>query len=355
MHLRRPRPAGPLAGVAATVAVALMASACAYPSGTAAHATSTAEVRIGYLPNVTHAPAIVGLQEGLFAAALPPNTSLTAHAASAGPELIEALWSGAIDVAYLGPSPTVNAHVRSEGSSLRIVAGATSGGAALVTRPDLRKPEDLRGRVLATPGLGNTQDIALRSWLADHGLATSLHGGGDVSIRPQPPAQILETFREGHIDGAWVPEPWAIRLVQEAGGRVLLEERDLWPATGGEHVTTHVIVATSFLEAHPHLVEAVLEAHLDALARLQSGDPGLSQVVADGISAVTGSRPSLEITAAALDRLTFTADPIAESLQGAADDAVALGLLDAADLTGIYELTLLNRLLRRAGQAEVAP
>ncbi|HEX6014842.1 MAG TPA: ABC transporter substrate-binding protein, partial [Geminicoccaceae bacterium] len=202
------------------------------------------ELRLGYFANLTHAPALIGVQEGLFAEEL-GDTTLTTQVFNAGPDVVEAIFAGALDASYIGPSPTINAYGQSEGDAVRIIAGAASGGAQLVVREGIESPDDLKGTTLATPQLGNTQDVALRTWLTEEGLENSIEGGGDVTIAPTPNADTLNLFKAGEIDGAWLPEPWASRLVIEAGASVLVDERDLWP--DGEFVTTHLIVRTEFL------------------------------------------------------------------------------------------------------------
>ncbi len=210
-------------------------------------------LRLGYFPNVTHAPAIVGIENGILAEALGSGVVLEPHAFNAGPEVVEAIFNGALDASYIGPNPAINAFAQSDGQAIRIVSGTTSGGAALIVRDDITSPDQLAGTVLATPQLGNTQDVALRAWLLEQGYETDLEGGGDVSITPQANADALNAFIAGDIDGAWVPEPWSTRMVEEGGGRVLVNEADLWP--DGDFVTTHLIVATEFLEEHPDVVK----------------------------------------------------------------------------------------------------
>ena len=218
-------------------------------------------LRLGYFPNITHAAALVGVRDGSFAREL-GATKLETFTFNAGPAAIEALLSGSLDASYIGPNPAINAFVRSRGEAVRIVAGATSGGAFLVVRPDITSPADLRGQQLASPQLGGTQDVALRTWLASQGLATDTAGGGDVSVVPQENAQTLERFRDGALAGAWVPEPWASRLVIEGGGKVLVDERELWP--GKQYTTTVLLVRREFLERHPDRVDALVRGHVEA-------------------------------------------------------------------------------------------
>jgi NitT/TauT family transport system substrate-binding protein len=309
-------------------------------------------VRIGYFANLTHAPAIVALEQGYLAEALGPEARIDARTFNAGPEAVAAIFSDALDVVYIGPSPAINAFAQSGGEAIRIVAGATSGGAALVVAPSIAAPARLAGAKLATPQLGNTQDVALRSWLLRQGLSANLEGGGDVSILPQPNAQTLETFRTGEIQGAWVPEPWASRLVLEGGGSVLVDERTLWP--DGRFVTTHVVVRTAFLREQPDRVARLLEAHVRAVDFLNAESARARGIVNAAIARITGKALPEAVIERAWESLTFTVDPIADSLRRCAEDATAVGLLDAVDLDGIYDLEPLNALLGAAGRPRVA-
>jgi NitT/TauT family transport system substrate-binding protein len=308
-------------------------------------------VRLGYFPNVTHAPAVLGDVEGYFQKEL-GSTRLTTSTFNAGTDAVEALFSGAIDMAFMGPNPAINAFAQSDGAAVRIVAGCTSGGAALVVRQGIEKAADLRGAKLATPSLGNTQDVALRAWLATQGLSTTLEGGGDVSVLPQSNAQTLETFRSGDIDGAWVPEPWATRLVLEGGGHVLVDERDLWP--GGQFVTTHLVVSTAFLQKHPDQVRAILRGLVTAVDFANQHPQEAQAAVNAQLEKLTGKALPTEVITTAWGNLAFTLDPVASSLKKSADDAVAVGLLKPVDLGGIYDLSLLNAILKEEGRPEVA-
>ena len=308
-------------------------------------------VRLGYFPNMTHATAIVGIEEGLLADALGSDVTLTAQAFNAGPDVIEAIFNGALDASYIGPNPAINGYIRSNGEAIRIIAGATSGGAALVVREGIASADDLAGTTLATPQLGNTQDVALRAWLAEAGLETDLEGGGDVSIAPQANGQTLEAFVAGEIDGAWVPEPWATRMVNEGGGTVLVDEADLWP--DGEFVTTHLIVATEFLEEHPDVVKRLLIGHVAANDFVNDQRDEAQAVVGTALAELTGSELPEGTLAEAWEHLAFTVDPISTSLVESANHQLEMGLIDSADLDGIYELSLLNEVLREAGRPEV--
>lgn len=308
-------------------------------------------VRLGVFPNVTHAPGLVGIEGGHLEEALGEDTDLTVSYFNAGGEAIEAIFSGALDVTFIGPNPAINGFSQSDGEAVRIIAGSTSGGAALIVREGIDSPEDLEGTTLSSPALGNTQDVAMRAWLGELGYETDQTGTGDVSIRPLANPDILAALLAGEIDGAWVPEPWATRLVTEGGGHLLLDEADLWP--DGQFVTTHLLARTEFLQEHPGVVESLIEGHLAALDAI-ADDPEAAQVTTlDAIEAISGTRLPEDVVAAAWANLTFTHDPIASSLAKSAEDATEAGLLDPVDLDGIYDLEILNRLLEGRGAAAV--
>ena len=342
-------------GLSGLVLLLVLAACNATTPGTGGDASAAAdpvELRLGYFPNVTHASAIVGIEHGETEAALGDNVTLTTQFFNAGTDAVEALFSEAIDATFIGPNPAINAFAQSNGQAVRIIAGAASGGASLVVNEAITSPEDLAGARLATPSLGNTQDVALRAWLADEGYATDLEGGGDVSVMPQANGDALQAFIQGDIDGAWVPEPWATRMIEEGNGHVLVDEHDLWP--NGEFVTTHLIVATSFLEEHPDVVKQLLEGHLAATQFVNDNPEEAQQIVGDTIKELTDTELPEGTLAAAWENLTFTVDPIASSLTTSAENAVEIGLLDPVDLDGIYDLTLLNEVLSAAGEPEVA-
>ena len=318
---------------------------------TAPPSTEPVTLRLGYFPNVTHAPAIVGVDEGIFEEALADNVTLQTSTFNAGPAAVEALFAEALDATFIGPNPAINAYAQSKGEAIRIISGATSGGAFLVVREGITTSADLEGTKIATPQLGNTQDVALRAWLKGEGLSADLQGGGDVSVVPQENAQSLETFVAGEIDGACVPEPWATRFIQEAGAKVLVDERDLWPE--GEYVTTHLIVRTEFLNDHPDVIEQLITGEVEAVRTVNEGGAEARTIVNAGIEKITGKALPQAVIDAAWGNLTFTVDPIASSLAKSASDAEAAGLLEPVDLSGIYDLSILNKVLSAGGQSEV--
>lgn len=328
-------------------------AACASPAPDAGPATTSAaaerpKVRLGFFPNLTHAPALVGVELGLFERALDSKATLETSVFNAGPSTVEAILSGALDVAYIGPNPTLNAYLRSRGEAVRVIAGASSGGAALVVAPGIEKSGDLVGKVLASPQLGGTQDVALRIWLTQQGHKVALQGG-DVQILPQENAQTLETFRTGKVAGAWLPEPWVSRLVRDAGAKILVDERTLWP--GGRFVTTHLIVRTAWLEANPDLVDRILDAHLDALQVIEREPAKARDAVSTRIGKITGQPIPLPLLEAAWPNLEFTVDPIQASLQVSAEHAVAVDLLKpfTLSLDGLYALAPLRARLAARG------
>ncbi len=330
-------------GKAGFVGMLLMAmiSGCAAPAAM----PQAQAIRVGYFPNITHSQALIGLARGDFQRTLGDGVTIEATSFNAGPSVIEALFAGQIDLAYIGPNPAINGYVQSKGQAVHVVAGATSGGAALVVRPaaGIRTPADLAGKRLASPQLGNTQDVALRNYLVVNGLKTR-ETGGDVEVLPTQNPQILDLFKQGQIDGAWVPEPWASRLVVEGGGEVFLDERDLWP--NGDFTTAVVIVSRDFLQSRPELVKAWLTAHIE-VTQWEIDHPAEAQSLLNSeIERLTGKPLGDAVMAQAWERMRPTWDPISDSLFSAADSAYAAGFLrEKPELEGIFDLTLLNAIL----------
>lgn len=346
-----------LLSIAALVATSLAISGCATDSPPSAAGEgagpSTDEVRIGYFPNFTHAPAMVGLESGRFQEALGDDIAIATQTFDTGTTEIEALFAGSIDIGFIGPSPTVTGWAKSGGQALHVIAGAASGGASLVVREGIDTVDDLEGATIATPSLGNTQDVAARHWLSEQGYETNLEGGGDVHITPMDNATALQTLATGGIDGAWVPEPWATRMIDEGGAHELVDESDLWP--DGQFVTTNVIVSTSFLNDHPDVVESFLEGLALTLDDMDANPDAAQATVIQAITDLTGSTPKADQLAAAWSHVTFTIDPLADTLEAQALHAFDLGLLDAEpDLDGLYSLDLLNSLLDERGDAKVS-
>ena len=343
-------------------------------------------LRLGYFPNLNHAQAIIGLANGDFQKALSEysnksgeegeDISIKEYVFSAGPSVIEALFAGQIDVAYIGPIPAINGYLVSNGERIRIISGSASGGAVFVVRNDsgIHSTSDFGEKKFASPGLGNTQDMALRKYLVQNGYET-VENGGNVTVVPVKPSDILTLMLKKEIDGAWVPEPWGARLIAETNAKIFLDERDLWPPDG-KFVTTNIIVRSNYLRNNPEVVKKLISTHIDetiwindTLKNLRkdiSGDSGIEndQTKEDrndggveafiysfngGLKRITGNTVPEDELRDALKRLEFTFDPIEQSLFSMADDAYELGLIgrgDKSDLTNIYELELLKHVLK---------
>jgi NitT/TauT family transport system substrate-binding protein len=332
------------------------ASSSAGGSGTPQATTSSTGVvtlRLGVFPNVTHATGLVGIEKGMFAEKLGPNVKLGVQLFNAGPAAVEALFGDAVDASFMGPNPTINGYVKSRGDALRVISGSTSGGAYLVVRNTINSTADLKGRKIASPQLGGTQDVALRTWLKQKGLRTDTNGGGDVSVVPQENAQTLDAFKTGAIDGGWVPEPWATRLIQEGGAKVLVDERDLWP--GGQYVTTQLVVSKKYLDKYPDVVKRLLEGQVAATDFVNQNPAEAQRAANNQIEKLTGKRVGEAVISASWKNLGFTVDPVASSLKASADAAVAVGLLDLGkmDLAGVYDLKILNQVLATQGKPQV--
>jgi sulfonate transport system substrate-binding protein len=328
----------------------LLVSGIAAAGVVRAMAAEPVVVRIGHFPNITHAQAVVGRNNDWFDRALAPDARVDWKAFNAGPSAIEALFAGELDIAYIGPNPTISGYIRSHGEALRVIAGAVSGGAALVVRNDsgIQKPEDFAGKRVASPQLGNTQDVALRNWLAGHQLKLR-EKGGTVSVMPIANPDQLTLFLQKQLDASWAPEPWASRLIHEANCRLFLDERTLWP--DGKFVITNVIVSTGFLSGHRDLVKRFLKAHVE-LTQWINQHPGDTKCIMNAeIKQETRSALADGVLKEAYSRIDVTYDPVRSSLLAVAQQAFDLGLLgrQRPDLSGLYDLSILNEVLKEKG------
>ncbi len=343
-----------LAGLAAA-GVALLAAGCGSSgsTGPASDPAGNVTLRLGFLENITHAPALVGVKEGFFSKNLGKGVTLKLYPFSTGTEEATALLAGQLDAAYVGPNPTLKAWQQSNGSLVKVISGAASGGAALVVKKGITSPSQLKGQKLATPSLGNTQDVALRFWLKSHGLTTTQTGGGDVPITPiTPNSDAVLAFEAGKIAGGWEPAPYDAEMVA-AGGHVLVNEASLWP--GGKFVTTNLVVTQAFLSAHPTVVNGLLKGQIEANSFLNSNRSAAETAANAELISLSGKGLKPNILAAAFDEVTFTNDPIASSLSTDAQHAVAVGLLSPVkNLSALYDLAPVNKLLAAAGQPQVS-
>jgi NitT/TauT family transport system substrate-binding protein len=311
-------------------------------------------VRVGAFPNITHSQAMVGKANGAFEKAMGSGGKIEWKTFNAGPAAIEALFAGAIDMTYIGPNPTISGYVRSNGQALRVVAGAASGGAALVVRNDsgLQKPADFHGKKVASPQLGNTQDVALRSWMKANGLK-SIDKGGDVQVIPLANPDQLTLFLKKELDAAWAPEPWATRLIREGNGRLFLDERTLWPK--GQFVCANLIVSAKFLQEHPDLVKNWLRAHIELTDWINGHPSEAKKVLNQQIQKETGKALPDAVLDEAFGRLQVTYDPLRSSLLTSAKSAFEAGFLgrQMPDLSNLYDLSLLNQVLSEKGKNSV--
>lgn len=308
----------------------------------------TLTVRAAHFPNLTHAQALVGCANGAFERALGPDVRLEWKVFNAGPSVIEAIFAGQLDVAYVGPSPAVNGYVRSDGRALRVVAGAASGGAALVVRPEagIRTPADLHGKRVATPQLGNTQDVALRAWMAGQGLE-STETGGDVKVTPIANADQLSLFLKGELDAAWSVEPWVSVFERQAGVRVWIEESSLWP--GGRYATTLVVVRKEFADRHPEIVRRFVTAHVEITDWIRLHPAEAKRLINQELERLTRKPIPAGVMDAAFARLEYTVDPLKESVLRRAADARKAGYLRRdPDLSQLYDESFLVEARRSA-------
>lgn len=327
------------------------AEAADMPSPGETHGTPATTLRLGYFPNVTHAVPVLGVADGEFAKEL-GKTKLETQVFNAGPAATEALLGGSIDAVYLGPSPAINAFAKTGGRGVRVVAGGASGGAALVVQPAINSISRLAGKTLAAPQLANTQDVALKYFLKQEGFAVNGSGPRNVKVLAQDNSQSLQLFREGSIDGAWLPEPWATRLVKQGGGKVLVNEKSRWP--NGQFVTTNLLVSTKFLALHPQTVRALIAGQIKTAQQIRKDPTGAAQAIDAALTRLNGKALPAGVTAAALQNLKPGWDPYASSLRGTADHAEAVGLLNKTDLKGIYDLSILNSVLKSQGLQAVS-
>lgn len=316
---------------------------------------SASVVRIGYFANLNHAPAVIGLNNGDFEKFVGPSTTIQTTIFTSGSPEMTALLANKIDVAYVGPSPAVNAYLASNGTALQVVSGVANGGAVFVVRngSGINSVEDLGGKTFAAPGVGNTQDIALRHYLLTNGYGIA--PSGNVTVEDTSNANIVTLMEKGQIDGAWVPEPWGAILVAEADAHIFLNEASLWP---NGFSTTELVVSTAFLHAHPDVVREIVAANLYETEWIQSNPQQADVELNSVLGNLTGGPIGLPIIQTAMTRLSFTDSPLEASVLQQAQNAYALNDLGtvaptAQSLAGLYNLTILNSLLEEYGLPQV--
>jgi NitT/TauT family transport system substrate-binding protein len=342
-----------LAAVAA-VGVAVLAAGCTSSAASSGSGNSTAKVvlRLGFLENITHSSALVGIKEGFFSKNLGKNVTLKLYPFSTGTEEATALLAGQLDAAYVGPNPAIKAWQTSGGRLIRVISGSASGGAELVVKKGITKASQLKGQKLASPSLGNTQDVSMRYWLKQQGLTTTSTGGGDVPITPiTPNSDAVLAFEAGKIAGGWEPAPYDAEMVAD-GGHVLVNEASLWPQ--GQFVTTELVATQSYITQNPTVVSDLLKGQIESNSFIASSKSAAETAANAELATLSGKSLKTPILQAAFAQVTFTNDPIASSLLTDADHAVAVGLLSPVkNLSAIYDLSPLNKLLSADGQSQV--
>jgi NitT/TauT family transport system substrate-binding protein len=343
------------AGVAAAtlLAAGCSSSTSADPSGASSGNSAPVTLRLGFLENITHASALVGIKEGFFTKDLGKNVTLKLYPFSTGTEEATALLAGQLDAAYVGPNPAIKAWQTSGGKLIRVISGAASGGAGLVVKKSITKPSQLKGQKLASPSLGNTQDVSMRYWLSKQGLTTTPTGGGDVPITPiTPNSDAVLAFESGSIAGGWEPAPYDAEMVAD-GGHMLVNEASLWP--NGQFVTTELVATQSFIAAHPTTVDGLLKGQIQANNFINSDKAAAETAANAELALLSGKSLKTSIVSASFAQVTFTNDPIASSLITDAQHAVDVGLLKPVPgLSAIYDLGPLNKLLAADGQQQVS-
>lgn len=348
-------------GIAAAIAIAVITSSLSInPAQTNAGNNGDSDtgagakvLRIGYFPNINHAQAVIGLGNGDFQKALGDNVEVKTQVFNAGPSAIEALFANQVDVTYIGPNPAINGYVQSDGKALRIISGAASGGAVFVVRNDagIQTTADFANKKFGSPQLGNTQDVALRKYLLENGYKTK-EDGGNVEVLPAKNADIVTLMIKKEIDGAWVPEPWGAKLVKEANSRIFLDERELWPE--GDFVTTHIIANPSYVKNNPDIIKKLLAAHVEKTEWINNNKDAAIAAFNVELEKLTGKKIAEDEFKAGFSRMTLTADPIQDSLFKSARDAYNIGFLEIdPDLSKIYDLTILDQVLRERGLEEI--
>jgi NitT/TauT family transport system substrate-binding protein len=350
-----------LIAAGAAVVATLLAAGCGSSgsssspgsSGTSDAAAAPVTLRLGFLENITHASALVGIKEGFFAKDLGKNVTLKTYGFSTGTEEATALLAGQLDAAYVGPNPAIKAWQTSGGKLIKVISGAASGGAELVVKKGITSASQLKGQKLATPSLGNTQDVALRYWLKKQGLTTTSTGGGDVPITPiTPNSDAVLAFQSGSIAGGWEPAPADAQMVA-AGGHVLVDEASLWPS--GQFVTTNLVATQAFMAAHPATINGLLKGQIQANQFIATSKSAAEAAANAELASVSGKALKSSLVTASFAQITFTNDPIASSLETDAQHAVSVGLLKpVSNLSGLYDLGPLNKLLAAAGQQQVS-
>lgn len=295
------------------------------------------KIRIAYFPNIGHAVPIVGMEQGFFEQDIGNQTKIENRIFDSGPQVIESLFANSIDVAYVGPGPAINGFLNSNNNNVRILAGAASGGSSFVVHPDseIKSISDFDGKKIATPQIGNTQDISLRYHLSEHQLKTADKGGSVIVYNISNP-DIYTLFVKGDIDGAWIAEPWATVFELELDGNRLFNEEDLWPEK--KFASVLLIVNSEYAEKNPETISQFLSSHHRTVNWINQNPVDTRIIFNNFLDSYLGESLSDDVVDVALSHLTITSDPLPDSVSSFAQKADALGYLgrNGYDLTGIF-------------------
>jgi NitT/TauT family transport system substrate-binding protein len=294
-------------------------------------------IRFGHFPNITHAQAVVAHAlsrqgKGWFEKQLGPNVEIQWFIYNAGPSAMEAIFARSLDVTYVGPGPALNAHFKSNGEEIRVISGAANGGAALVLKADspIKAPADFRGKKIATPQLGNTQDISCRAWLKAHGFNVT-QTGGDVTVIPTANPDQLGLLQSGGVDAVWTVEPWVTRLERDAKARVFLEDKDT--------ITTWLVSSVKFLRDRRDLAKKIADANVELTKWIQQNEAEAQKLLIEELKAETRADFSPDAVAQAWKRIQFTSevsrDLIGKSVQDGKDAGFLKGSTDTSKLIEI--------------------
>lgn len=308
-------------------------------SATSSSSASPTEVRVGYFANLTHAQAVLGVSSGEYESAIAP-AKLTTRVFNAGPSLIEALFAGEIDIGYVGPGPVLAGYAKSRGQAIRVIAGAAANGVVIVAGKDsgINTLADLKGKKLVTPQLGNTQDIS-----AKHYLLSDLKQENVDNVLPVNNTEQLQLLVSGKIDAAWAPEPWGSRLIIEAGGKLIAEEKDLWPEK--QFTLTLVVTTPKFLKEHPDVVAKVLRVHTQWTKRLNDDPAKYQPQLSAALLALTSKKLPPGVIEQALPRIKFTDEPLESTLSAMSQWSYEQKVISQPiKLSGLVDTSILKQL-----------
>lgn len=302
------------------------------------------KIRVGHFPNVTHAPALIGRAMQTFEQEFKDQAKVEWKLFNAGPEAVEALFAGELDLLYVGPNPAINGYTRSNGRALKILCGVAAGGSAFVVRSDsgIEKFEDISGKKVASPQKGNTQDVSLFHLLKEKGLAAKTKGGTVETFNLSGGDQIV-AFQTKQVDAIWTVEPWISRLVSEANGKILFEESELWP--DGIYPTTVFVASRKFIDEHPDLIQRWVKRHIEVIQFIEKNSAEAKQVFNSELKRETGKALPPDYLDQSFARIQFTYDPMEIPLQESANRAYEIGYLGRTvpDLSELYDLSFLKK------------